>query len=142
MAYPQKWRKIKSSLGLLITPENRITKKIKYYYLFKFKMGRKLGWALRILGKKEKKFLPKFNRAILFDTTQNSWHGLPEPVCSPENEYRKSLAVYYLCTPPKNISKRGKALFAPTQNQESDKTVLKLIKERSSTSQAKRTYRN
>ena len=93
-------------------------------------------------GKIEKKFLPKFNRAILFDTTQNSWHGLPEPVCSPENEYRKSLAVYYLCTPPKNISKRGKALFAPTQNQESDQTVLKLIKERSSTSKAKRTYRN
>ena len=46
---------------------------------------------------------PKFNRAILFDTTQNSWHGLPEPVNCPKGEYRKSLAIYYLCKPSKKL---------------------------------------
>lgn len=25
------------------------------------------------------KISPKFNRAVIFDTTQNSWHGMPEP---------------------------------------------------------------
>ena len=34
---------------------------------------------------------PKFNRAIIFDTTQNSWHGLPEPLNCPKNEFRKSI---------------------------------------------------
>ena len=93
-------------------------------------------------GEVEKKFLPKYNRAILFDTSQNSWHGLPEPVNSPNNEYRKSIAVYYLCAPPKNISKRGKALYAPTKLQENDQTILDLIKKRSSTSKAMKAYRN
>tara|TARA_B100001057_G_C22842581_1_gene947681 strand:- start:1164 stop:1943 length:780 start_codon:yes stop_codon:yes gene_type:complete len=93
-------------------------------------------------GEIKKKLLPLYNRAILFDTSQNSWHGLPEPVDSPLREYRKSIAVYYLCIPPKNISRRGKALYAPTLDQENDKTVLKLIKERSSVSRARDTYRN
>ncbi len=93
-------------------------------------------------GEIKKKFIPKFNRAILFDTTQNSWHGLPEPVNCPINEYRKSLAVYYLCVPSKKAAKRGKALFAPTLNQQKDKSVLKLIKERASVSSAKKVYRN
>ena len=93
-------------------------------------------------GEIKKKFIPKFNRAILFDTTQNSWHGLPEPVNCPINEYRKSLAVYYLCLPSKDAAKRGKALFAPTINQQKDKSVLKLIKERASVTGAKKVYKN
>ena len=33
-----------------------------------------------------KKILPKYNRAILFDTTHNSWHGLPEKILCPNQE--------------------------------------------------------
>ena len=43
----------------------------------------------------------------------------------------KSIAVYYLCEPPKNINKRGRALFAPTDNQANDQAVIDLIKKRS-----------
>jgi hypothetical protein len=91
-------------------------------------------------GPLEKKIDSCFNRAIIFDTTMNSWHGLPEPIQCPEDEYRKSLAVYYLCDAPENISERGKALFAPTEDQKGDSEILELIKRRSSTRDAENVY--
>ncbi|MDA7455154.1 2OG-Fe(II) oxygenase [Planktomarina temperata] len=91
-------------------------------------------------GDLEKVIDCKFNRAVIFDTTQNSWHGLPDPVVCPKSEARKSLAVYYLCNPVANIDPRGKALFAPTREQEDDHDVLQLIKDRASLSRASSTY--
>lgn len=73
----------------------------------------------------------KFNRAVIFDTTQNSWHGLPEPLVCPADEARQSLAAYFLCEAPEGVDKRGKALFAPTKEQENDTEILELIKKRS-----------
>ncbi len=83
-------------------------------------------------GKLIKSISPKFNRAIIFDTTQNSWHGLPKPLGCPENQYRKSIAVYFLCNLEKKVDTRGKALFAPTEKQEGNLEVLSLIKNRAS----------
>ena len=71
-----------------------------------------------------------FNRAILFDTTQNSWHGFPDPLTCPKGKYRKSLAVYYLTDPPEEVDKRPRALYAPTEEQENNPEILNLIKER------------
>lgn len=71
-----------------------------------------------------------FNRAILFDTTQNSWHGFPEPLTCPEGKHRKSLAVYYLTDPPEETDSRPRALYSPTKEQEKDPEILKLIEER------------
>lgn len=71
-----------------------------------------------------------FNRAILFDTTQNSWHGFPKPLTCPENVYRKSLAVYYLIDPPEKVDQRLRALYAPTKEQETDPEIFNLIEER------------
>lgn len=62
-----------------------------------------------------KEIEPIFNRAIIFDTTMNSWHRLPNPVQCPENQFRKSLAIYYLTEPTKEVNERGKALFAPNR---------------------------
>jgi len=73
-----------------------------------------------------------FNRAILFDTTQNSWHGFPEPITCPEGTYRKSIAFYYLTDPPENVDKRKRALFTPYEDQEINPEILELIKKRSS----------
>jgi Rps23 Pro-64 3,4-dihydroxylase Tpa1-like proline 4-hydroxylase len=72
-----------------------------------------------------------FNRAVLFDTTQNSWHGFPEPLTCPEGKYRKSIAVYYLTDPPEGTNPRPRALYAPTKEQETDLEILKLIQDRS-----------
>jgi Rps23 Pro-64 3,4-dihydroxylase Tpa1-like proline 4-hydroxylase len=91
-------------------------------------------------GELVKSIAPMFNRAVIFDTTQNSWHGLPEPINCPESVSRNSLAVYYLCNPRQGALERGKALFAPTKEQESDLEVLSLIEKRSQVSSAPDVY--
>jgi hypothetical protein len=91
-------------------------------------------------GPLHKSVAPRFNRAVIFDTTQNSWHGLPTPLSCPEDQFRKSMAVYYLCKAPVNADPRGKALFAPTEEQKGDAEILQLIKRRSSVKTASSVY--
>lgn len=83
----------------------------------------------------------KFNRAVLFDTTQFSWHGLPDDLTCPEGVYRRSMAVYYLTNPAVDVDPRGKALFAPHKDQANDPAVLELIKQRSSIATAETVYK-
>lgn len=42
-----------------------------------------------------KKVAPIFNRAIIFTTSRDSYHGHPTPMVLPENRARYSLALYY-----------------------------------------------
>ena len=93
-------------------------------------------------GELVKSIKPKFNRAIIFDTTQNSWHGLPNEIECPIDKFRKSLAIYYLCEPPEKIDNRGKALFAPHGDQKQDKSVIELIKKRAGIQTAHKAYRS
>jgi hypothetical protein len=72
----------------------------------------------------------KFNRAVIFDTTQNSWHGLPDPLRCPPDVFRRSLAIYYVTKLKEGVDPRYRALFAPTKEQENDKEVLELIEKR------------
>lgn len=39
--------------------------------------------------------LPVFNRAVIFSTTDRSFHGHPDPLRCPEGMTRKSMALYY-----------------------------------------------
>lgn len=64
--------------------------------------------------KKVKTIEPLFNRAVLFDTTQNSWHGFPEEITCPEGKMRKSIAVYYLTDISSTATDRYKAVYAKT----------------------------
>lgn len=91
-------------------------------------------------GELVKKIVPTFNTAVLFDTAQDSWHGLPEPITCPENITRNSLAVYYLCRPRMGADERGKALFAPYKDQVNDPAILDLIQRRSYVNQSKDVY--
>ena len=38
---------------------------------------------------------PRFNRGVLFRTSEHSFHGVPTKVTCPEGDSRKSLALYY-----------------------------------------------
>ncbi|BDD03813.1 2OG-Fe(II) oxygenase [Aureibacter tunicatorum] len=38
---------------------------------------------------------PIFNRCVVFNTDEDSYHGLPEPIMCPEDDSRKSIALYY-----------------------------------------------
>lgn len=93
-------------------------------------------------GKLVKEIEPRFNRAIIFNTTQNSWHGMSRELDLPAGVYRKSLAVYYLRQPADGAPTRGRALFAPREGQKGDKAVLETIKLRSNVSTSADVYRS
>ena len=84
---------------------------------------------------------PVFNRAVIFNTAQNSWHGMSRPLTQPEGIYRKSLAVYYLKEPDIGIDTRGRALFAPTKEQKNNQQIIDLINLRSGVETSKNVYR-
>ena len=42
-----------------------------------------------------KKVAPIFNRLVIFDTHDQSFHGLPDPLNFPDGENRKSIILYY-----------------------------------------------
>lgn len=44
---------------------------------------------------KVKEAYPVFNRAVIFNTNDTSYHGHPDPLTCPENMSRKSIALYY-----------------------------------------------
>jgi Rps23 Pro-64 3,4-dihydroxylase Tpa1-like proline 4-hydroxylase len=92
-------------------------------------------------GKLVKEVEPRFNRAILFNTTQNSWHGMSRKLSVPDGIYRKSLAIYYMRQPAAGADKRGRALFAPREEQEGDEAVLETIRLRSNVTTSSNVYR-
>ena len=38
---------------------------------------------------------PLFNRCVIFNTDEDSFHGLPDPINCPDSMTRKSIALYY-----------------------------------------------
>jgi hypothetical protein len=92
-------------------------------------------------GKLVTEIQPKFRRAVIFDTTQNSWHGMSRPLTQPEGIYRKSLATYFLCDPAKDSDPRGRALFAPREDQKGDPGIEDLIRARAGVASSEKVYR-
>lgn len=45
--------------------------------------------------KNSKKISPNFNKIVIFNTTDSTFHGVPDPLECPEYISRKSLALYY-----------------------------------------------
>ncbi len=79
-----------------------------------------------------------FNTAIIFKTNEISWHGLPEPIQCPKDQYRKSIAYYYV-TPIVTGSRenkigndgsgyRTKATFTKRPEDPYDERIEKLYK--------------
>ena len=44
---------------------------------------------------------PIFNRCIIFDTHDKSYHGLPNPLNFPDNQIRRSIILYYYTHAPR-----------------------------------------
>ena len=51
-----------------------------------------------------KKVAPLFNRCVIFDSHDYSFHGLPDPINFPENVDRKSIILYYYTLAPRPSS--------------------------------------
>jgi Rps23 Pro-64 3,4-dihydroxylase Tpa1-like proline 4-hydroxylase len=92
-------------------------------------------------GELVKEVEPRFNRAIVFNTTQNSWHGMSRRLNVPEGVHRKSLAIYYMRDPAEGAEQRGRALFAPRAEQLGDEAVLETIRLRSNVATSANVYR-
>jgi Rps23 Pro-64 3,4-dihydroxylase Tpa1-like proline 4-hydroxylase len=88
-----------------------------------------------------KEIEPKFNRAVIFNTTQNSWHGMSRNLEVPPDIFRKSLAVYYLREPSLNADPRNKALYAARDNEANDIEIQELIKMRANIFTAQSVYK-
>ena len=41
------------------------------------------------------KIAPIFNRVVIFNTDEDSYHGFPDPITCPKDVTRKSIALYY-----------------------------------------------
>ena len=51
------------------------------------------------------KYYPEKNKAIIFETSEMSWHGVPEIIKCHEGMYRKTLALYYISPLKSNPAK-------------------------------------
>ena len=62
---------------------------------------------------REQRILPVFNRCVIFNTTDFSYHGHPEPLMAPEGVSRRSLALYYYTNgrPEEEVSDDHGTLF-------------------------------
>ena len=72
----------------------------------------------------------KFNRAIIFRTNDISWHGLSEKITCPENQYRKTLAFYYVSPISSNKNEeeyRKKATYTITNENDKKNAGLKML---------------
>ncbi len=57
--------------------------------------GGNLELWTRDMNRCEKEIQPLFNRAVIFNTDDDSFHGVPNPIQCPEDQSRSSLALYY-----------------------------------------------
>ena len=76
--------------------------------LWDFENGQK-----NLLGK----FAPTFNRCVIFETNEISYHGHPKPLHTPANINRKSLATYYYtkARPQNEIAKAHNTIYVNTE---------------------------
>jgi hypothetical protein len=57
------------------------------------------------------KVAPLFNRAVVFKTDENSWHGLPRPINPPVGLSRRSIALYYFVNTGGQMSGRSTVYY-------------------------------
>ncbi len=79
----------------------------------------------------EKKVEVKFNRAVIFNTDDLSYHGHPDPIQCPDGLSRNSIALYYLSEPRSESSKRPRALFMKRPQDPNDPKLDEFRKQRS-----------
>jgi Rps23 Pro-64 3,4-dihydroxylase Tpa1-like proline 4-hydroxylase len=68
-------------------------------------------------GKMLGKYAPIFNRCVIFETNEISFHGHPTPLNTPENINRKSIATYYYTKtrPASEIAEEHNTIYVNTE---------------------------
>jgi Rps23 Pro-64 3,4-dihydroxylase Tpa1-like proline 4-hydroxylase len=78
----------------------------------------------------EQRILPVFNRCVIFNTTDFSYHGHPEPLTCPDGASRRSLALYYYTSgrPGEEASDDHGTLFRPRPGEPARTQVRMLLR--------------
>lgn len=128
-AYPNNG-KLDIHLDYNIHPITKKERRVNLIIYFNKDWDEKYGGKLKLYDNKlnevETNEYCLWNTAIIFRTSDISYHGLPEPIKCPEDKYRKSLAIYYVSKPRENLIERYKAEFFPKKNQEVNDNLKKL----------------
>jgi hypothetical protein len=74
---------------------------------------------------------PVFNRCLVFEVTDTSYHGLPVPVACPPGRTRNSFAVYYhtVAKPGEGEIKAHTSVYAPSSYRQNSFNVKSLAKD-------------
>jgi hypothetical protein len=132
-----------------IRPGGKLDVHIDYAIHPKLKLERRLnllvyltpGWKEKFGGFLElwdstmtrcvERVLPAFNRAVIFDTGDGSYHGHPEPLACPPNWARRSIALYYLTEPRPGVTERYRARFVARPQDPKDEALEEFRRQRS-----------
>lgn len=81
-------------------PKMNLDRRINVLIYLNHEWEEKFGGSLELwdneIKKCVKKIVPIFNRMVIFNTTDFSFHGNPEPInCPDKTKTRKSIALYY-----------------------------------------------
>jgi len=76
-----------------------------------------------------KRIFPKFNRVVIFNTDDFSYHGLPDAVECPEDMSRKSLALYYYSNgrPASEVSEQNHTTLFQHRPGQDKKTIGEIV---------------
>jgi len=125
-------------------PELKLERRINLILYLNSDWNESYGGGLEMWNKDMtqcvKSIEPKFNRAVIFNTTDISYHGHPSPLMCPEDKCRKSLAWYYLTEPQENVSERYRAKFVARPLDPKDEKTEKFRKDRSELSKTKKLF--
>ena len=70
------------------------------------------------MGGLKKSVPPRKNTTVIFNTTNHSWHGHPDPLNCPDNRVRRSLAFYYYTMPVAGIRRKGHSTIYKARQQD------------------------
>jgi hypothetical protein len=99
---------------------------------FELWRGKKINEESHEITECVEKVLPIFNRFVVFSTSENSYHGHPEPLACPDGWTRKSMAAYYY-TPGRPAAEEAPAhstIFVKRPQDVDDEDIERLRKER------------
>jgi hypothetical protein len=132
--HPHSYNKKQITLGIYLTSENWSTEN----------RGNMEFWEgdEKNITKKAVELEPKFNRMILFNNTDNSWHGSPDPVISNNTQHRIFITMSYMSDLAHMYNNTlTKAYFTPRPQDEWDEEKKQLRMKRCDPVEYSKIYR-
>lgn len=116
-AYPR-GGKLDMHLDYCIHPITGMERRINIIIYMNRNWLPEFGGELQLGMNGDKRVLSGWNTAVIFHTSDESFHGIPKQIMCVDGDYRKSMTVYYV-TPPRPSAdfQRKKAQFFPLPGQ-------------------------